>query len=418
MTPNLQDLTDKAEKKMATAYARLLFTQPFFAAILYRHKRVVDPACDTLWIDGRRIGYSPSWVLALTGDQLVGALAHEAMHVAGLHHIRRGARDNDAWNVACDHVVNYQVTQAGLALPEKALPGIADMTPEALYRAPAPPAPEPSGGKPEPGDGDGPGAAPTSGSDAPGNESGEAAGDGTGPEAFGEVRDLTNEDGTALSASERDDAEQEARIMIEQAVRAAARWGHLPGHLAHFAKAVTAPRLPWQEILARFIDSQARHDWSWSRPNLRYLSAGVMMPSLSSPAYGNVVLAIDTSGSMPNEVINQLCEEVRACLSAYAEQGQSPELNVLWCDTEVTAQVLDDEAAPLHPAGRGGTDFAPVFAHVEQEGLEPRGIVYATDGECGSFGIEPACPVLWILTKPSSFAPPFGEVVHYAERLA
>lgn len=156
------------------------------------------------------------------------------------------------------------------------------------------------------------------------------------------------------------------------------------------------------------------------RPNVRYLSAGQYLPSLNAPAYGSVMLFVDTSGSMGwQQALERACEEVRACLAEYATQGQVPPLTLGWIDTEVHVVTLEDEDDPLAPVGYGGTDYAPAFEYVEREQLEPRAIVYLTDGQCDSFGREPACPVLWILTDfNDSFKPPFGEVICMAERAA
>ena len=70
----------------------------------------------------------------------------------------------------------------------------------------------------------------------------------------------------------------------------------------------------------------------------------------------------------------------------------------------------------LKPVGGGGTDFAPVFRAVNQRHADAKAVVYITDGECNSFGEEPACPVLWALTENNRrFKPPFGDVLVIGE---
>ena len=63
----------------------------------------------------------------------------------------------------------------------------------------------------------------------------------------------------------------------------------------------------------------------------------------------------------------------------------------------------------LHPKGGGGTDYRPVTAYVEEQGLNPACLVYLTDGCCDRYPEEPWYPVLWIGT--CEFNPPFGEFV-------
>lgn len=437
-TPIHAKLNERAEKRMGVGYSRLLFTNAFFAAILYKHRRTIDVMCDTLWIDGKNIGYNPTYILTLDSDELQFAIAHEALHVAGMHHLRRGDRDNDLWNVACDHVVNALLEDGKIGKKPKGwLDGIPGMTPEAIYdRLKQKQREEQQQERAErPQDDDGQ-QGDSQGSNAPdasqGNGQGDQDDDANGqssqgdqqgdasskPSSFGEVRDQVNDDGTRMTPAERDLAEAETRVMIDQATRIATRAGQMPGNVKHFVDKVTERRVAWQEILARFIDSRARNDFNWSRPNLRYMSAGAILPSLSTPAYGAIVYAFDTSHSNM-WAINQGCEELRSCLATYAVQGEVPDVWALWCDTVVHAQLLNDEADELKPGGHGGTDFAPVFEYVDREGLDPRAIVYLTDGECSSFGKEPDCPVLWLLTQPcDSFKPPFGEVALMPERAA
>jgi predicted metal-dependent peptidase len=47
----------------------------------------------------------------------VFVVAHEVMHCALRHHTRRGGRDPQLWNKACDYVVNLALRDAGFAMP-------------------------------------------------------------------------------------------------------------------------------------------------------------------------------------------------------------------------------------------------------------------------------------------------------------
>ena len=84
---------------------------------------------------------------------------------------------------------------------------------------------------------------------------------------------------------------------------------------------------------------------------------------------------------------------------------------VIWCDTEISVQVISDPKE-LEPQGGGGTMFSPVFKWVNKNKPQTKGVVYVTDGYCSDFGPEPEYPVLWVLTQENQgFQPPFGEVV-------
>lgn len=421
-----------AALRIAQAQASLITTHPFFAILLFRLDRVADPSAETMWTDGTRLGYNPGYVLGLALDHLVGVLAHEVAHVAGLHPWRQGTRDGTAWNVACDHVANAVVQSAGLALPPGCVPAIPDRCAEELYVAPPPAAKSPQanagdGGAATPPQartdsasappsskpGSGPAAPPQPGS-SPAPPSPDPAGSapaGNPPMSCGEIRPPTNPDGSALSQAERTRQMEEVRIAVRQALTAARRAGDVPAGIERLAAEALEPQVPWKEVLARFVDEQAaRHDYSWTRPNRRLLPSGIILPSLWSPAYGNIVMGCDTSGSIAEEELREVCGEVLGALEAYQERGQEPSLTVAWFDVAVYPQVVESPDE-LKPQGGGGTYFNVVFDWVKEQEEQPRGVVMVTDGHSSRFGDDPGVPVLWVLTAPHRrFKPPFGEV--------
>ena len=69
-------------KKVMAARTALVLDQPFFGVLALRLKLAVDPTCKTAWVDGRTLGYNPSFVDRLTHSELVALLAHEVKQVA------------------------------------------------------------------------------------------------------------------------------------------------------------------------------------------------------------------------------------------------------------------------------------------------------------------------------------------------
>ena len=68
--------------------------------------------------DGVSLYYNHDFVETLNAATLAGTLAHEVMHPALHHHVRRSGRDPKRWNVACDFAINPLLVDAGLNLPE------------------------------------------------------------------------------------------------------------------------------------------------------------------------------------------------------------------------------------------------------------------------------------------------------------
>ena len=69
----------------------------------------IDMKCETACTDGRKIYFGPSFLSNLSDDELDFILMHEIMHCALQHCLRTGDRDPEAFNIACDIVVNSNI---------------------------------------------------------------------------------------------------------------------------------------------------------------------------------------------------------------------------------------------------------------------------------------------------------------------
>ena len=119
------------------------------------------------------------------------------------------------------------------------------------------------------------------------------------------------------------------------------------------------------------------------------------------------MIAVDTSGSIGTEELEQFAGEI----SAIAEEAQPEAIHVVYCDALVQSsqEFRPSEQIRLEPKGGGGTDFRPVFTWVEQNELNPVCLIYLTDLCCHSFPEPPNYPVLWV--TDSRRIAPFGETV-------
>jgi predicted metal-dependent peptidase len=369
-----------ARKKVTMARTSLVLDQPFFGALALRLAMKEDPTCKTAWVDGRTLGYNPEFVEDLTHAELVGLIAHEVMHCAAGHPWRRDAREHRRWNHACDRTINPMLRDSGFALPEGALyeidPSHHGKSSEWVYdRLP-----------PDP-DGDGSG----------------AGDDGGAGDPLGEVRDAPAE------ADAEGNSEADWQQAVQQAAQAAKARGSLSGDLERAAKAVAEARVDWRSVLRRFVQQVARADYSWTRPNPRYLARGLYLPALRSEEMGPVVVAIDTSGSIDAVLLDQFGGELRAI----AEDLRPERVHVIYCDSAVRRIDTFERGEPieLHPAGGGGTAFSPVFEAVDDLEDVPSCVVYLTDLD-GTFPESaPPMPVLWASTSGPDDEVPFGEVV-------
>lgn len=357
----------------------------FFAALLLRLKRLEDSTCDTAWTDGDSIGYNPEFMGKLTTDERKFVMCHEVLHVALEHHLRRGDRDSDRWNKACDYAINLMLTDAGIGkMPDGGLlnRGYAGMSAEQIYNL------------------------------LPPSKEGGGSGNGNG---FGEVRDKQDSSGNKLNKKDLAQASQQNKVAVQQAMSAAKAQGSMPSGVHRVVEELMVTQVDWREVLARFIDELSNNDYSWKRPNPRY--QGVILPSLRTESIGNICFALDTSGSQSQEQIRAAVSESLEALATYEEAGRSPEITFIYCDRRIQGvEVLSAGDVP-QPKGGGGTSFEPVMEYLQDNEVDATGLIYMTDGHCSRFGGDPGMPVLWMLTeKNENFDPPFGEVLTMEEQ--
>src|SRR5215469_8738088 len=100
--------------RIQKARTALVLDHPFFGSLLFRLKGQESRSVKTMATDGITLYYNPEFIHTLTAATLVGALAHEVLHPALHHHVRRSGRDPKRWNVACDYAVNPLLVDAGL----------------------------------------------------------------------------------------------------------------------------------------------------------------------------------------------------------------------------------------------------------------------------------------------------------------
>lgn len=430
-----------AHTKMIKARADLVLEHPFFGSLALRMTLREDATCETAWSDGKTLAYNPLYVNMLPMPKLKGLVGHVVMHPACRHHIRRKGRDPKRWNMACDYAINWILIEVGLELPDGYLdnPELRGKTADKIYTILA----EKTKGENKEGQGrqnkeekkadaeepapddferrpDGKNAQSEeekgesrSSSDSPENVENDPESDGElghgDPGKSGEVRDAPQPEGTAGDSADAADMENEWKIALAQALQQAKSMGDLPAGLERLVDNILNPKLDWRELLDRFINASARSDYTWMPPNRRYLHRGLYLPSMRSSDLPEVVIAVDTSGSISRIELDQFAAELSAILEYCAMT-----IHLLYCDMQVAhSEIFQREDLPitLAPKGGGGTDFRPVFEWVGQRGMSPQCLIYLSDLECNRFPEEPLYPVLWVRIGGSGFQPPFGEVV-------
>ena len=384
----------EAQEALIKARSSLIIGDPFWGVLALKLTlRMQNEGCDTAATDGNNLYYNEKFIDKLSASERKGLLAHEVGHCVFGHIPRQGNRDPEIWNMACDYPLNRVLLEAGFILPAGGLIDhdgeFTNMTAEEIYEKLL--EHKKQGSLPK-------GWPPNPGKDP-----------WHGKTIWGKMRDPENNpDVDAPTASQ---LKSEWKIHTAQATEIARQQGHLPGHLIRFMEDMLEPLVDWRELLWPFASTWAGEEYSWRKPNRAYISEDEYFPSLKEEALGDVVLAIDSSGSTEPDMEQFISEfvDIKNTL-------QPRRLIIMHCDTEVQKVIeveKEDELEKEHfeIAGGGGTYFSPVFKEVSKEYSDDiEALVYLTDLECNDFGEAPPYPVLWVSSRRAKKAPPFGEV--------
>jgi len=359
-----------AADKIQKAKVQLIVSQPFFATLVLSMGVIADATVKDMSTDGETIKYNPEYIDKQSIDEILSLMCHEVLHVTNLHHTRREGRDAAQWNKAADYAINPILEECGFKLPKGALIDrkYKDMYTEKIFSLL--PAPKPDE-KQQP----------------------------------GEVKDTP-----AKSESERQEKEAQIKQRIVQAAANAKKAGKLTESIKRLLEEVLSPVINWKEVLNRFICETARNDYSFKKPNPRFIQSGFYLPSLHNEEPGKIVLIVDTSASIDDELLKQFSAELQDACNTIGHT-----LTVIYVDTKVQGveEIEPDDNVKLNPIGGGGTDFKPGFNYIDENRIDLKAVVYFTDGMCNSYPETPDFPVLWAQYGEYDFNPPFGEVIYF-----
>jgi predicted metal-dependent peptidase len=355
----------------------------------------------TAYTDGVNKRYGRKFMESIKDEaQLRGLIMHENLHVA-LKHI---PRNKDLWkensklaNASADYVVNDIIEnmkdKAHIKLPDGALyhPQFHNWSLREIYTFLKKNCKSGGGG------GTGLG------------NSGSPDGDGEFPtdsldEHDWESQELSVEDAKKLE-EKIDKSLREGGIMA----------GRMGAKVPRSISDLLEPKVDWREVLRDFVASatKGKDEFTWRKFNKRMLANDMYLPSLENESIGEIVVAIDTSGSIGQAQLNEFASELASICDTC-----SPEVvRVLWWDTSVHGeQVFKGDyaniASMLKPEGFGGTHVSCVNKYVMEKGIKAECVLVFTDGYVEhDIEWQITAPTLWMVTENKDFNPPTGKLV-------
>jgi len=393
------------EEKLIKAKAKLMLEHPYFGTVTASLKLEKNNEILTFSSNGEMIRYNSEYLDRLSLEEVEFVMANGAMHAVLQHQDRVAERTKWLWQTASDYVVNSMLVKNGMSLPEYAYfeEKFDGMYVEEVYEYLR--------------------AEMMDNSDHSMEQETEQITDSndTGVENIHMQKEYTPDIDALESKEEQgaDDKEEEdvlnsnveeqneeMKERLEQIFQKLKRQGNLPKDMHLVVPEYFSHKVDWREFLYGYIATYAKTTYTFTPPNMKYLYRGIYLPALSSDLL-RVVVAVDTSGSVDEELLGMFLGEVSSLMQQYPNY----EIDLITADAKVQSHktFLPGEVLDYDISGGGGTDFRPVFEYIDSYIDYPTVLLYFTDGQ-GTFPIaESSYDVLWIM--PEIIDVPFGEVV-------
>ena len=389
------------------------------AGVLMVGNKTVSDDVPTACTNGRDEIYGRAFVDSLTDAELRFVILHECYHKMYRHLItwkHLHDKNHNTANMSCDYNINGKLVDENREDGFAAMPRDADGNQIGLYdeqfRKPdgswsdtavifkmlEQQQNQPQGNE-------------SGGDDSQGTSSAQSQGQGQGQGQGFDDHDWEGADN--LSDDEVKDLEKEIDVAIRQGNMIASKSGATGNRLLD---ELMQAKVDWREVLREFIQTTCTgNDYStWKRPNRRYIGAGVYLPSGISEKVDELVIAIDTSGSIPDSDLAVFLSEVQAICTTV----KPDKVRILYWGHEVVGDEsyatheLDTLAQSTRPKGGGGTDVECVVEYMQRHQIKPQATIIFTDGYVfGDWGTWD-CPTLWCVIDNQHATPDNGKVVH------
>ena len=390
-----QNLT--VEQRLQKAVSDIMMNDKYIAlaGLLAIGNRSVRDDIPTACTNGRDESYGRGFCDSLNDPELRFLVLHENYHKLARHlHIYYGLHktDPECANMACDFWINHKLVEdnkddkfatmtgaltIGCYSEEYANMSVPEIF-NALYKKK-----KQGGGQPNDGQGGKP------------------------------LDDHGWEDAQGISDEEQKELAKDIDDVIRQGALVAGKTGSGGDRtLEQFLE----PQVNWREVLRDFItDTCAGGDFStYNKPNRRYLHLDLIMPSGISEKVEELILAIDTSGSIGQRELTTFLSEVKGI----CDTVKPSKVRVLYWDTQVCRDEvyemdkLDDLPQSTKPRGGGGTEVSCVPEYMAEHGIKPQATIVLTDGYLGGSWGKWACPTLWVILDNKNTHSKVGKTLH------
>lgn len=339
----------------------LITEYPFYAAMLNQSvfswtQRIKTAAVGLNSIGNVMLLVNKEYFYSLSDAHRAGLLMHEMLHLAMQHLLRGKDLDNKLANIAMDIAIN-QYIPAELLPPGALLPALYNLTPnksfEHYYI-------ELQKRKVDP------------------QEQTLDEHNWDSPLNTDEELDGSSEFPADAQLSEEMKEEVIKRI-VENAVAESeqSKPGSVPIQISEELekRQIRKSKINWQQKLRNYIGKRYGNEYesTRNRPNRRL---GLGAPGTKRVDAPKVLIAIDESGSVSDNMVMDLISEVKWILNIIADKTE-----VVFFDTEIVKSIMLDKLREVPKrVASGGTNFQAVINYANTK--HPDLLIMLTDGEC------------------------------------
>lgn len=204
-----------------------------------------------------------------------------------------------------------------------------------------------------------------------------------GSGAHGIPQEYEVDDGSGFDPME---AEQMRRQVAQEINQYNDLYGTVPGGMVRDAKEILDPKVDWTEELLSQVRKEiatvvGQSDYTYSRPSRRATQTPFIMPSMRQAPPPEIVVILDTSGSMKiQEELAQALGEMEELIESAARHSTLGGIRIINCDAGANIPVIVSDLDDFEIVGGGGTDMR-VGIKAASELDPPAGIIITmTDG--------------------------------------
>ena len=400
----LKHLRAEVIDKIVVARVGLLLRHPFFGNMATRLQiKECDDWCPTAATDGRNLYFNTEFFSKMNSKEIEFVIAHEILHCVFDHMTRREDRDPQLHNIACDYIVNNTLVRDNIGEKPKDVEIFQDWkydgwASEAVYDdiyKKGKKAMEQLGKLLD---------------EHIDWEKGESTG-GTKQDPNSKQKGKA----PAYSKEEMEQIKNEIKESMMAAAQAAGA-GNLPKEVEGIIQQFTEPKMNWRELLQQQIQSVVKNDYTFARPSRKGWHSGVILPGTNYDETIDICIAIDTSGSIMNQQVEDFLGEVQGIMDQYKDYNIK-----IWCFDTAVHNEQDFNASgesidSYKMEGGGGTDFMANWEYMKENDIVPKKFIMFTDGyPWDTWGDENYCDTLFVINghHDKNMEAPFGTTVHY-----